>query len=133
MSRCIQICFSFCERILPEYHTRDVGLSNSMARPMKLRCCVFNKVFLVNHWRDTLNCIAVGPSYLVSMPGEAKYHTSGLMCNLSWTHKEKMVSVSDALVLFPGQAREKRRTGSVKMRLLPPESLPAGSGQQWIC
>ena len=31
---------------------RYVGLSNGMARPMKLRCCVFNKVFLVNHWRD---------------------------------------------------------------------------------
>ena len=45
----------FGERILSEYHTRDVGLSNSMARPMRLRCGVFNKVFLVNHWRDILN------------------------------------------------------------------------------
>ena len=47
--------FSFGERILPEYDTRDVGLSNSVARLMKLRC-VFNKVFQVNHWRDILNC-----------------------------------------------------------------------------
>ena len=30
-------------------------LSNSMVWPMKLRC-VFNKVFLVNHCRDILNC-----------------------------------------------------------------------------
>ena len=37
--------FSFGERILLEYYTRDVVLSNSMARPMKLRC-VFSKVFL---------------------------------------------------------------------------------------
>ena len=44
--------YSFGERILPECHTRDVGLSNSM----KLRCGVFNKVFLVNHWHDILNC-----------------------------------------------------------------------------
>ena len=42
--------------MLPEYQTCDVGLSNSMAWPMKLRCCVFNKVFLVNHWHDILNC-----------------------------------------------------------------------------
>ena len=40
--------FSFGEQILPV-------LSNGMARPMKLRC-VFNKVFLVNHLRDILNC-----------------------------------------------------------------------------
>ena len=46
--------FLFDERILPECHTHDVGLSNSMAPPMKLRC-VFNKVFLVNHWCDILN------------------------------------------------------------------------------
>ena len=32
--------FSFGEQILPEYHTRDVGLSNSMVRPMTLRSCV---------------------------------------------------------------------------------------------
>ena len=44
------------ERILPEYHTRDIGLSNSLARPIELRSGVFNKVFLVNHWRDILNC-----------------------------------------------------------------------------
>ena len=48
--------FSVGHRILPDYGNHDVGLSNTMARPMKLRCCVFNKVFLVNHWRDILNC-----------------------------------------------------------------------------
>ena len=51
---CIQIMFSFGKRILPEYHTCDVGLCNSMVRPLKLRC-VFNKVVLVNHWCDILN------------------------------------------------------------------------------
>ena len=45
----------FGERILLDFDTRDVGLSNSMVRPMKLKC-VFNKVFLVNHWHDILNC-----------------------------------------------------------------------------
>ena len=40
---------SFGERILVDFDTHDVGLSNSMTRPMKLRGCVFNKVFLVNH------------------------------------------------------------------------------------
>ena len=39
--------FSFGERILLDFDTHDVGLSNSN---MKLRRCVFNKVFLVNHW-----------------------------------------------------------------------------------
>ena len=48
--------FSFDKQMLPEYHTCDVGLSNSMTRPMKLRCSVFNKVFLVNYLRDILNC-----------------------------------------------------------------------------
>ena len=38
------------------HDTRDVGLSNSNARPMQLTCCVFNKVFLVNHRCDILNC-----------------------------------------------------------------------------
>ena len=32
--------FSFGERTLPDYDTHDIGLFNSMARPMKLRCCV---------------------------------------------------------------------------------------------
>ena len=47
--------FSFRELILPDYDIRDVGLSNNMAQPMTLRCCVFNKVFLVNYWCDILN------------------------------------------------------------------------------
>ena len=34
----------------------NVVLFNSMAWPMKLRSCVFNKVFLVNHWHDIRNC-----------------------------------------------------------------------------
>ena len=46
--------FSFDERILPEYHTRDVRLYICMAWPMKLRC-MFNKAFIVNHWHDILN------------------------------------------------------------------------------
>ena len=33
--------FLFSERILPEYQTRDVEISNSMARSMKLRCCLY--------------------------------------------------------------------------------------------
>ena len=41
---CVYIYF------LLDYDTHDVGLSNSMARPMR-----FNKVFLVNHWRDIVN------------------------------------------------------------------------------
>ena len=53
-NKCIDI-FLFGEQTLPKYHTCDVGLSNSMAEPMKLRC-VFNKVFLVSHWHDILNC-----------------------------------------------------------------------------
>ena len=44
-----------CERILPEYHIRDVWLPNSMARPIKLRFA-FNQISLVNHWRDSLIC-----------------------------------------------------------------------------
>ena len=47
--------FSSCELILLDFDTHDVGLSNSMAWPLKLRC-VFNRVFLVNNWRDILNC-----------------------------------------------------------------------------
>ena len=44
--------FLFGEQILLHFDTRDVGLSNIMVRPMKLRCCLHNKVFLVNHWHD---------------------------------------------------------------------------------
>ena len=55
---CIQTYF----HLVSEYcqHTRDVGLPNGMVRPMKLRCCVFNKVFQINHWRDIFYC-----SYMV--------------------------------------------------------------------
>ena len=38
-----------------DFDTRDVELSKNMAWPLNLRCCVFNKVFLVNPWRDILN------------------------------------------------------------------------------
>lgn len=44
------------------FHTiriRDVELSNSMERAMKLKCA-FNKVFLVNHLRDILIVAAKG-------------------------------------------------------------------------
>ena len=36
--------------------TRDVALSNSMARPIKLNCCVLKQVSLVFPRRDILNC-----------------------------------------------------------------------------
>ena len=52
----VQNIFSFGAQIWPDYSTRDVGLSNSMEQPMKLRCCMFNRVFLVNHWHDFLDC-----------------------------------------------------------------------------
>ena len=42
---CVHIYF------LLDYDTHDVGLSNNMVRPMR-----FNTVFLVNHWRDFVNC-----------------------------------------------------------------------------
>ena len=37
VNRCIQNTFSFGDRNLLDYYTRGVGLSNSMARPVKLR------------------------------------------------------------------------------------------------
>ena len=46
-NRCIQIYFHLGEQILLEYHSCDIVLCNSMTQPIKLRCCVFNKVFLV--------------------------------------------------------------------------------------
>ena len=52
--------FSFGERIFLDFDTRDAGLFNSMTRSMKLRCCVFNKSSLVNHWRDILIEVAKG-------------------------------------------------------------------------
>ena len=55
---CIQIYFNLVSEFCSDFDTRDIELSNSMVRPMKLRCCVFNKVYIVNHWRDILsyNC-----------------------------------------------------------------------------
>ena len=42
---------------MPDYtRPRDILLPNSMARPMKLRCSVFKKVFLAIDWRYILNC-----------------------------------------------------------------------------
>ena len=46
-NRCVQIYFYLVSEYCQNTGSRDVGLSNSKARPMKLRCCVFNKVFLV--------------------------------------------------------------------------------------
>ena len=37
--------FLFGERIVLDFDIRAVGLSSSMVRPMKLRRCMFNKVF----------------------------------------------------------------------------------------
>ena len=48
--------FSFGEQILLDNDAHVLGLSNSMARPMQLRCYVFNRVSPVKHWRDILNC-----------------------------------------------------------------------------
>ena len=48
--------FPFGERIWVDRDPRGAELSNSTARPMILVCCVFKKVFLVNHGRDILNC-----------------------------------------------------------------------------
>ena len=44
------------------FRTSDVALSNSVARPVEIRC-VFNKVFLVNNWHDSF--IVVANSYLL--------------------------------------------------------------------
>ena len=52
--RCVQIYFNLVREFC--FDTRDVGLSDSVARPMKLRCCVFSKVFMVNHWHVILKC-----------------------------------------------------------------------------
>ena len=61
--------FSFGEQILPNYGSRDVGLSNSMARPMKLKCCMINKVFLVNHCLDIILIVVSNGYALVTLTG----------------------------------------------------------------
>ena len=48
-NRCLQIDFHLVIEYCQTLGTHDVGLPNSMAQPMKLKCSVFNKVFLVNH------------------------------------------------------------------------------------
>ena len=55
-NRCIQIYFHLASKFCFTTRTHDIGLSNSMVQHMKLRCSVFNKVFLVNHWHDIHNC-----------------------------------------------------------------------------
>ena len=47
--------FPFGERILLDFNTREVVLHKNMAWCLTLRSCVFNTVFLLNHWRDVLN------------------------------------------------------------------------------
>ena len=42
---CIQIFRSFGKQMLVVLDTHDVGLSDSMPQPMKLRCCVLKKGF----------------------------------------------------------------------------------------
>ena len=51
--------FSFGERILLDFDTCDIGLTNNMTQPMELRCCVLSKVFLVNHFHDIINCSCI--------------------------------------------------------------------------
>ena len=48
--------FSFGEQIVLHFDTRDAGLPDSIEQPIKLRYCVFNKVFLANHLSNNLNC-----------------------------------------------------------------------------
>ena len=55
-TRCLQIDFHLVNEYWQTTHTCDIALSNNRARPMKVRCCVFNKVFLVNHSHDILYC-----------------------------------------------------------------------------
>ena len=52
---CLQIYFNLVSEYRQNTGTRDVALSNSMAQPIKLTCCVFKQVFLVFPWRDILN------------------------------------------------------------------------------
>ena len=51
---CIQIYFHLASEYCQTMRHSDVGLSTRVAQPMKIRCCVFNKVVLVNHRRDIL-------------------------------------------------------------------------------
>ena len=47
-NRCVQIYFEWRAKISTIPHS----------------CCLFNKIFLVNHWRDNLNCSVNAPSLL---------------------------------------------------------------------
>ena len=62
-TRCLQIDF----HLVSEY---CVWLSNSTAWPMKLTCCVFNKVFLVNHRSVSLVAVANGYPEIVKITNE---------------------------------------------------------------
>ena len=53
-TRCLQIDFHLVSEYSQSTGPHEVGLSNSIVRPMKLRCCMFNKVFLVKHWHDKI-------------------------------------------------------------------------------
>ena len=49
---------SFGEQVLPHYS--DVGFCKSTVQPMKLTCCAFNKIYLVNHCHFILIVVANG-------------------------------------------------------------------------
>ena len=51
MTRCLQIDF----HLLSEYCQTMTLVTYGMVWPMKLKCGMFNKVFLVNHWHDILD------------------------------------------------------------------------------
>ena len=99
--------FLFDEQMLPEYDTRDVGLSTSMALSMKLRCCVFNKVFLVNHRRDILNCrckwLCLSNSYRCIGPKPCFCFSLNLrQCKLHLTDNIKLQHIGMLCCLFHG-------------------------------
>ena len=67
---------------------------------MKLRWCVFNKVFLVNHWHDILNCSCksvcfsksyrcIGPNHDFCFPLNNS-HTTDLNINKRWLVAKKL-------------------------------------------
>ena len=82
------IFFAFGERILPDYTIRHVGLYNSLSWPLKVRCCVFNKVCIVKHWRDihdcSSKCLCLSNSYrnLIMTLSEHLTVTSPLMLSI---------------------------------------------------
>ena len=83
-TRCLQIYFHLVSEYYQTTSSLDVGLSKTMARPMELRRYVF-KFFLVNDWRDILDCSCkwlyfsnscwcIGPKHDFSFPLMNRIH-----------------------------------------------------------